>query len=67
MLTNQEYVLTDTDLIVSKTDLKGIITYANDDLIRIGGYPKNELINSPHSILRHPDICLLYTSDAADE
>jgi methyl-accepting chemotaxis protein len=56
MLTNQEYVLTDTDLIVSKTDLKGIITYANDDLIRIGGYPKNELINSPHSILRHPDM-----------
>ena len=56
MLTNQEYVLTDTDLIVSKTDLKGIITYANDDLIRIGGYPKSELINSPHSILRHPDM-----------
>ena len=56
MLTNQEYVLTDTDLIVSKTDLKGIITYANDDLVRIGGHTKSELINAPHSILRHPDM-----------
>ncbi len=56
MLTNQEYVLTDTDLIVSKTDLKGIITYANDDLVRIGGYSRSELLNSPHSILRHPDM-----------
>ena len=56
MLTNQEYVLTDTDLIVSKTDLKGIITYVNDDLVRIGGHTKSELINAPHSILRHPDM-----------
>jgi len=56
MLTNQEYVLTDTDLIVSKTDLKGIITYANDDLVRIDGHTKSELINAPHSILRHPDM-----------
>jgi methyl-accepting chemotaxis protein len=56
MSTNQEYVLTDTDLIVSKTDLKGIITYINDDFIRIGGYSKKELIGAPHNILRHPDM-----------
>lgn len=56
MSSNQEYVLTDTDLIVSKTDLKGKITYINDDFIRIGGFSKQELIGAPHSILRHPDM-----------
>jgi methyl-accepting chemotaxis protein len=56
MSTNEEYVLTDSDLIVSKTDLKGIITYINDDFIRIGGFSKQELIGAPHSILRHPDM-----------
>ncbi len=56
MSTNQEYVLTDTDLIVSKTDLQGVITYINDDFIRIGGFSKRELIGSPHNILRHSDM-----------
>ncbi len=56
MSTNQEYVLTDTDLIVSKTDLKGVITYVNDDFIRIGGFSRAELIGKPHNILRHPDM-----------
>jgi methyl-accepting chemotaxis protein len=56
MSTNQEYVLTDDDLIVSKTDLKGIITYINDDFVRIGGFSKKELIGSPHNILRHSDM-----------
>ncbi len=56
MPNNQEYVLTDSDLIVSKTDLKGIITYVNDDFIRIGGFSKKELIGAQHNILRHPDM-----------
>jgi methyl-accepting chemotaxis protein len=56
MSLNQEYVLTDSDLIVSKTDLKGTITYINDDFIRIGEFSKQELIGSPHNILRHPDM-----------
>lgn len=56
MSTTEEYVLTDTDLIVSKTDLKGIITYINDDFIRIGGFSKQELIGAPHNILRHSDM-----------
>ncbi len=56
MSTNQEYVLADTDLIVSKTDLKGVITYVNDDFIRIGGFSRTELIGKPHNILRHPDM-----------
>lgn len=56
MSTNKEYILEDTDLIVSKTDLKGVITYVNDDFIRIGGFSRAELIGKPHSILRHQDM-----------
>ena len=35
---NNEYVLTQQDIIVTKTDLKGFITYVNDDLLRITGF-----------------------------
>jgi PAS domain S-box-containing protein len=42
--------------IVSKTDPKGIITYANDYFIEISGYSKAELIGQPHNIIRHPDM-----------
>ena len=55
-LHNQEYVLTKKDLIISKTDLQGNITYVNNDLIRISGYLKEELIGAPHNIFRHPDM-----------
>lgn len=41
------------EIIVSKTDLKGRITYANDVFWRISGYSEKELIGAPHSILRH--------------
>jgi PAS domain S-box-containing protein len=44
------------DIIVSKTDLKGRITYANDTFCRIAGYAERELIGQPHSIIRHPDM-----------
>lgn len=55
-LHNQEYVLTKKDLIISKTDLQGNITYVNNDLIRISGYSREELIGAPHNIFRHPDM-----------
>jgi len=42
--------------IVSKTDLKGIITYGNDYFTEIAGYTEAELIGQPHNILRHPDM-----------
>jgi len=55
-VTNKEYVLQDWETIVSKTDLKGRITYINDDFLRISGYAEDELINKPHNIVRHPDM-----------
>ncbi len=44
------------DIIVSKTDLKGRITYANKVFCDIAGYSQPELIGQPHSIIRHPDM-----------
>jgi methyl-accepting chemotaxis protein-1 (serine sensor receptor) len=55
-VTNNEYVLTDDDIIVSKTDKKGLITYANAAFIRVSGFSEAELIGKPHNLLRHPDM-----------
>lgn len=44
------------DYLVSTTDLKGVITSANDAFIRMSGYSREELLGSPHSIIRHPDM-----------
>ena len=54
--TQQERVLGDDDFIVSKTDLKGIITYGNRHFIQMSGYSELELLGTPHNILRHPDM-----------
>ena len=43
-------------LIVSSTDLKGIITYANRKFCNISGYTKEELVGKNHNIVRHPDM-----------
>jgi len=42
--------------LVSKTDLNGIITYANTDFVAISGFSEKELLGAPHNILRHPDM-----------
>lgn len=53
----EEYVnILNRVAIVSKTDLKGKITYTNDIFCEISGYTKEELINKPHNIVRHPDV-----------
>jgi PAS domain S-box-containing protein len=54
--TQHEKVLGEDDFIVSKTDLKGIITYGNRIFIQMSGYSESELLGSPHNILRHPDM-----------
>ena len=42
--------------IVSKSDLSGKITFVNDEFCAVSGYEKSELIGSPHSMIRHPDM-----------
>jgi len=46
---------TNQSSIVSKTDIRGIITYVNDKFCEISGYTKEELIGKNHNIIRHPD------------
>ena len=55
-ITNTEYLLTQSDSIVSKTNLKGMITYINEDFLRVSGFTKAELIGTEHNIVRHPDM-----------
>lgn len=52
----RERVMREDDFIVSKTDLKGRITYCNQIFIEFSGYTERELIGSPHNIVRHPDM-----------
>ncbi|NHC06972.1 methyl-accepting chemotaxis protein [Azonexus fungiphilus] len=42
--------------LVSRTDLKGIITYANDAFVDISGFSREELIGKNHNVVRHPDM-----------
>ena len=42
--------------VVSKTDIRGIITYTNTVFQKLAGYTKEELLNKPHNIVRHPDM-----------
>ncbi len=53
----EEEVMVDPNkVIMSKTNYKGIIEYANDYFSEICGYSKEELIGKPHNIIRHPDM-----------
>lgn len=51
-----EYVLKDGLSIVSTTDTKGKITYVNPYFIEVSGFSEQELLGSPHNIVRHPDM-----------
>ena len=42
--------------LVSKTDLKGVITYANGSFLGISGYSRDELIGKSHNVVRHPEM-----------
>jgi PAS domain S-box-containing protein len=54
--TDVEVHFNTADIIVSKTDLKGKITYANTVFCAVSGYSLPELIGAPHSLIRHPDM-----------
>ncbi|MFZ4619093.1 MAG: PAS domain-containing protein [Bacteroidota bacterium] len=54
--TNEELVMRDGEFIVSKTDLKGQITYGNRTFMEFAGHPEKDLLGAPHNIIRHPDM-----------
>jgi len=55
-VTDREVVMQEGQTIVSKTNLKGAITYVNRDFIEISGFSEAELIGKNHNIVRHPDM-----------
>ncbi len=54
--TEVEHIVKNVDLIVSKSDEEGNITYVNPVFIKISGYSHASLLEQPHAILRHPDM-----------
>jgi methyl-accepting chemotaxis protein len=55
-VTDHEEKLRAGSTLVSKTNLKGIITFANLDFVEISGFSEEELLGQPHNIVRHPDM-----------
>lgn len=55
-VTQKEVLLEPGKPIVTKTDLKGRITYANDSFVRISGFSREELLGQNHNVVRHPDM-----------
>ncbi len=53
---DNEIPLDNTKIIMSKTDAKGIIAYANAYFMEICGYDEWELMAEPHNVIRHPDM-----------
>lgn len=54
--THQEIIMREEDVTISRTDLEGNILFCNKTLAELSGYRQKELLKSPHSILRHPDM-----------
>ncbi|EWH01037.1 methyl-accepting chemotaxis protein [Halomonas sp. BC04] len=55
-ITQVEYPLADDDLLISRTNLKGQITYANPAFVRVSGFGLEELLGANHNLVRHPDM-----------
>ncbi|QIL89919.1 PAS domain-containing protein [Microbulbifer sp. SH-1] len=55
-VTGREYRLRGNHFLISRTDLKGNIVYANPAFVEVSGYSAEELIGAPHNIVRHPDM-----------
>ena len=55
-VSQREYVLSEETVLISRSDLKGNVTYANPTFVEVSGYSREELIGAPHNLLRHPDM-----------
>ncbi|WP_447553396.1 methyl-accepting chemotaxis protein [Vreelandella sp. EE22] len=55
-VTQKEYVLDDESVLISRSDLEGNVTYASAAFVKVSGYSRNELMGSPHNMIRHPDM-----------
>jgi PAS domain S-box-containing protein len=56
MINDKEIILEKDSFLVSETDSKGLIRFANDYFCKVAGYSLDEMIGKPHNIVRHPDM-----------
>ena len=54
-VTQRERVFPAEQRLISATDTHGKITYCNDEFVAVSGFSREQLIGSPHNIVRHPD------------
>lgn len=54
LVTGREVKFNENEIIVSKTDTRGIMVYVNDVFLKISGYTEDEMLGKPHSAIRHP-------------
>lgn len=55
-VTDKEILVRKNEILVTRTDLKGRITYANNAFVAVSGFSREELLGSNHNIIRHPDV-----------
>lgn len=55
-VTQREHEFRDDQRLITATDLKGVITYCNDDFAEVSGYSREELLGQAHNLIRHPDV-----------
>ena len=55
-VTTNEYTIPQDSILVSRTDLKGRITYVNPSFVKVSGYALSDLMGKAHNIIRHPDM-----------
>ncbi len=55
-VTQHEHPFPEGVALMSTTDVKGVITYANDAFVKVSGFERAELIGKPHNVVRHPDV-----------
>ena len=55
-VTDKEVLMKPGNILVTRTNLKGIITYANDAFVEISGFTREELVGKNHNVVRHPDM-----------
>ncbi|MBY6032777.1 methyl-accepting chemotaxis protein [Marinobacter daepoensis] len=55
-VTQREIPIPDGMRLISTTNLKGVITYCDDDFVSISGFNRDELIGQAHNLIRHPDM-----------
>lgn len=56
LVTSNQCVFPSSQRLISATDMRGNLTYCNDEFASVSGYSREELIGSPHNIVRHPDM-----------